>query len=245
MSSKYNYDLTKLQNGLDSLDISYDEDKLDKLISFYEMVVEKNKVMNLTGITDFDEFVEKHFIDSLILAKAYPDISKNKFVIDVGTGAGFPGIPLSIIYNNSRFVLLDSLNKRINFINEVISSLSLRNVETIAGRAEDYARNPLYREQFDLCVTRAVAEINLLSEYTLPFVKLAGECIFYKSSDIDEELQKGSNAITILGGNIDNVVKVKIPGTDYDRSLVVINKSEPTPDKYPRKAGTPKKKPLK
>ncbi len=245
MSSKYNYDLTKLLNGLDSLDIPYDEDKLDKLISFYEMVVEKNKVMNLTGITDFDEFVEKHFIDSLILAKAYPDISKNKFVIDVGTGAGFPGIPLSIIYNNSRFVLLDSLNKRINFINEVISSLSLRNVETIAGRAEDYARNPLYREQFDLCVTRAVAEINLLSEYTLPFVKLAGECIFYKSSDIDEELQKGSNAITILGGNIDNVVKVKIPGTDYDRSLVVINKSEPTPDKYPRKAGTPKKKPLK
>ena len=245
MSSKYNYDLTKLLNGLDSLDIPYDEDKLDKLISFYEMVVEKNKVMNLTGITDFDEFVEKHFIDSLILAKAYPDISKNKFVIDVGTGAGFPGIPLSIIYNNSRFVLLDSLNKRINFINEVISSLSLRNVETIAGRAEDYARNPLYREQFDLCVTRAVAEINLLSEYTLPFVKLAGECIFYKSSDIDEELHKGSNAITILGGNIDNVVKVKIPGTDYERSLVVINKSEPTPDKYPRKAGTPKKKPLK
>ena len=245
MSSKYNYDLTKLLNALDSLDISYDEDKLDKLISFYEMVVEKNKVMNLTGITDFDEFVEKHFIDSLILAKAYPDISKNKFVIDVGTGAGFPGIPLSIIYNNSRFVLLDSLNKRINFINEVISSLSLRNVETIAGRAEDYGKDPLYREQFDLCVTRAVAEINLLSEYTLPFVKLAGECIFYKSSDIDEELQKGSNAITILGGNIDNVVKVKIPGTDYDRSLVVINKSEPTPDKYPRKAGTPKKKPLK
>ena len=245
MSSKYNYDLTKLQNGLDSLDISYDEDKLDKLISFYEMVVEKNKVMNLTGITDFDEFVEKHFIDSLILAKAYPDISNNKFVIDVGTGAGFPGIPLSIIYNNSRFVLLDSLNKRINFINEVVSSLSLRNVETIAGRAEDYARNPLYREQFDLCVTRAVAEINLLSEYSLPFVKVKGQCIPYKSSDIDDEIENGRNAITILGGNIDNVVKVKIPGTDYERSLVVINKIESTPDKYPRKAGTPKKKPLK
>ncbi len=245
MESKYNYDLTNLYNGLDTLEISYTDETIDKLISFYEMVVNKNKVMNLTAITEFDEFVEKHFLDSLILSKAYPDISKNRFVIDVGTGAGFPGIVLAIIYNNSRFVLLDSLDKRIRFINEVITGLSLNNVETISGRAEDFGKDPLYREQFDLCVTRAVAEINLLSEYTLPFVKLAGECIFYKSSDIDEELHKGSNAITILGGNIDNVVKVKIPGTDYERSLVVINKSEPTPDKYPRKAGTPKKKPLK
>lgn len=245
MSLKYNYDLTKLQNGLDSLDIPYDDDKLDKLISFYEMVVEKNKVMNLTGITDFDEFVEKHFIDSLILAKAYPDISKNKFVIDVGTGAGFPGIVLAIIYNNSRFVLLDSLDKRIRFINEVITGLSLNNVETISGRAEDFGKDPLYREQFDLCVTRAVAEINLLSEYSLPFVKIKGQCIPYKSSDIDGEIENGRNAISILGGEFDRVVKVQIPGADYERSLVIINKVEPTPDKYPRKAGTPKKKPLK
>lgn len=245
MNTKYNYDLTLLYNGLDSLDITYDDEKIDKLISFYEMVIDKNKVMNLTAITDFDEFVEKHFLDSLILCKAYPDIYKNKFVIDVGTGAGFPGIVLAIIYNNSRFVLLDSLNKRINFINEVVTSLSLRNVETISGRAEDYARNMLYREQFDLCVTRAVAEINILSEYSLPFVKVGGQCIPYKSSDIDEELSIGRNAISILGGEIDRVVNVKIPGTDYERSLVVINKSEPTPDKYPRKAGTPKKKPLK
>lgn len=245
MESKYNYDLTNLYNGLDTLEISYTDEKIDKLISFYEMVDERNKVMNLTGITDFDEFVEKHFIDSLILAKAYPDISKNKFVIDVGTGAGFPGIPLSIIYNNSRFVLLDSLNKRINFINEVISSLSLRNVEAISGRAEDYARNPLYREQFDLCVTRAVAEINLLSEYSLPFVKVKGQCIPYKSSDIDGEIENGRNAISILGGEFDRVVKVQIPNADYERSLVIINKVESTPDKYPRKAGTPKKKPLK
>ena len=245
MDTKYNYDLTKLTNGLDSLEVPYDDDKIDKLITFYEMVVEKNKVMNLTGITEFDEFVEKHFLDSLILAKAYPDISKSRFVIDVGTGAGFPGIPLAIFYNNSRFVLLDSLNKRINFINEVISALSLGNVETISGRAEDYGKDLLYREQFDLCITRAVAEINLLSEYTLPFVKVGGHCIPYKSSDINEELDNGRNAISILGGEIDDVIKVQIPDTDYERSLVVISKVEPTPDKYPRKAGTPKKKPLK
>ena len=245
MDTIYNYDLTKLSSGLDSLDVPYDDEKLSKLILFYEMVIEKNKVMNLTGITEFDEFVDKHFLDSLILAKAYPDIRKNQFVIDVGTGAGFPGIPLAIIYSNSRFVLLDSLNKRINFINEVVSSLSLRNVETIAGRAEDYARNTLYREQFDLCVTRAVAGINLLSEYSLPFVKIGGSCIPYKSSDIDEELDNGKNAISILGGEYDRVVKVLIPNTDYERSLVVINKTNPTPDKYPRKAGTPKKKPLR
>ena len=245
MDIKYNYDLTKLTNGLDSLEVPYDDDKIDKLITFYEMVVEKNKVMNLTGITEFDEFVEKHFLDSLILAKAYPDISKSRFVIDVGTGAGFPGIPLAIFYNNSRFVLLDSLNKRINFINEVVSSLSLKNVETISGRAEDYGKDLLYREQFDLCITRAVAEINLLSEYALPFVKVGGHCIPYKSSDIDEELDNGRNAVSILGGEIDDVIKVQIPDTDYERSLVVINKVEPTPDKYPRKAGAPKKKPLK
>ena len=244
MNTKYNYDLTKLTKGLESLGVPYDDDKIDKLITFYEMVVEKNKVMNLTGITEFDEFVEKHFLDSLILAKAYPDISKSRFVIDVGTGAGFPGIPLAIFYNNSRFVLLDSLNKRINFINEVVSSLYLKNVETISGRAEDYGKDLLYREQFDLCVTRAVAEINLLSEYSLPFVKVKGQCIPYKSSDIDDEIENGRNAISILGGEFDKVVKVQIPNADYERSLVVINKVEPTPDKCPRKAGTPKKKPL-
>lgn len=245
MSDKFNYNLTKLYNTLDSFNISYDDDKINRLISFYEMVVEKNKVMNLTGITDFDEFVEKHFIDSLILSQAYPDINKNKFVIDIGTGAGFPGIPLAIMYSNSRFVLLDSLNKRINFLNEVVAALSIRNVETIAGRAEDYGKDSLYREQFDLCVTRAVAGINLLSEYALPFVKIGGQCIPYKSADIEEELDNGRNAISILGGEFDRVVKVKIPNADYERSLVIINKKEATPDKYPRKAGTPKKKPLK
>ena len=244
MCKKYNYDLTKLYKGLDYLGVKYNDEKIDKLLSFYEMVVEKNKVMNLTGITDFDEFVYKHFLDSLILEKAFPSINDDISVIDVGTGAGFPGIPLAIMYENAHFTLLDSLNKRINFIDEVITALSLENVTAFSGRAEDYGKDTSYREQFDLCVTRAVAEINLLSEYTLPFVKVGGKCIPYKSMQINDEIENGRNAIATLGGNIDSVVKVEIPDTDYERNLLVIDKVETTPSKYPRKAGIPKKRPL-
>ena len=244
MDKKYNYDLTKLYNGLDSLEIEYNDDKIDKLINFYEMVVEKNKVMNLTGITEFDEFVNKHFLDSLILEKAFPQIKNNISVIDVGTGAGFPGIPLAIIYDNAEFTLIDSLNKRVNFLNEVITALSLENVSAVAGRAEELGKNSLYREQYDLCVTRAVAEINLLSEYTLPFVKVGGKCIPYKSLQINDEIENGSNAISILGGEIDRVVEIDINGTDLYRNLLLINKIESTPSKYPRRPGIPKKKPL-
>lgn len=244
MDKKYNYDLTKLYNGLDSLEIEYNDIKIDKLINFYEMVVEKNKVMNLTGITEFDEFVNKHFLDSLILEKAFPQIKNNISVIDVGTGAGFPGIPLAIIYDKAEFTLIDSLNKRVNFLNEVITALSLENVNAIAGRAEELGKNSSYREQYDLCVTRAVAEINLLSEYTLPFVKVGGKCIPYKSLQINDEIENGSKAITILGGEIERVVEIEINGTDYYRNLLLINKINSTPSKYPRRPGIPKKKPL-
>lgn len=244
MSGKYNYDLTKLYNGLDSLGIQYNDDKIDKLVTFYEMVVEKNKVMNLTGITVFDEFIDKHFLDSLILEKAFPQIKSSLSVIDVGTGAGFPGIPLAIMYEDAEFTLIDSLNKRVNFLNEVITAISLENVNAIAGRAEELGQNSSYREQYDLCVTRAVAEINLLSEYTLPFVKVGGKCIPYKSLQINDEIKNGNNAISILGGEIDKVVEIDIDGTDYYRNLLLINKIKNTPSKYPRRPGIPKKKPL-
>lgn len=244
MNRKFNYDLTKLYNGLDSLGIEYNDNKINQLISFYEMVVEKNKVMNLTGITEFDEFVYKHFLDSLILEKAFPQIKNNISVIDVGTGAGFPGIPLAIIYDNAEFTLIDSLNKRVNFLNEVITALSIENVNAVAGRAEELGKNSSYREQYDLCVTRAVAEINLLSEYTLPFVKVGGKCIPYKSLQINDEIENGSKAISILGGEIDRVVEIDINGTDLYRNLLLINKIESTPSKYPRRPGIPKKKPL-
>ncbi|MBE5898555.1 MAG: 16S rRNA (guanine(527)-N(7))-methyltransferase RsmG [Lachnospiraceae bacterium] len=244
MNRKFNYDLTKLYNGLDSLGIEYNDNKINQLITFYEMVVEKNKVMNLTGITEFDEFVYKHFLDSLILEKAFPQIKNNISVIDVGTGAGFPGIPLAIIYDNAEFTLIDSLNKRVNFLNEVITALSIENVNAVAGRAEELGKNSSYREQYDLCVTRAVAEINLLSEYTLPFVKVGGKCIPYKSLQINDEIENGSKAISILGGEIDRVVEIDINGTDLYRNLLLINKIESTPSKYPRRPGIPKKKPL-
>lgn len=244
MNGKFNYDLTKLYNGLDSLGIEYNDNKINQLITFYEMVVEKNKVMNLTGITEFDEFVYKHFLDSLILEKAFPQIKNNISVIDVGTGAGFPGIPLAIIYDNAEFTLIDSLNKRVNFLNEVINALSIENVNAVAGRAEELGKNSSYREQYDLCVTRAVAEINLLSEYTLPFVKVGGKCIPYKSLQINDEIENGSKAISILGGEIDRVVEIDINGTDLYRNLLLINKIESTPSKYPRRPGIPKKKPL-
>lgn len=244
MNGKFNYDLTKLYNGLDSLGIEYNDNKINQLITFYEMVVEKNKVMNLTGITEFDEFVYKHFLDSLILEKAFPQIKNNISVIDVGTGAGFPGIPLAIIYDNAEFTLIDSLNKRVNFLNEVITALSIENVNAVAGRAEELGKNSSYREQYDLCVTRAVAEINLLSEYTLPFVKVGGKCIPYKSLQINDEIENGSKAISILGGEIDRVVEIDINGTDLYRNLLLINKIESTPSKYPRRPGIPKKKPL-
>lgn len=244
MNGKFNYDLTKLYNGFDSLGIEYNDNKINQLISFYEMVVEKNKVMNLTGITEFDEFVYKHFLDSLILEKAFPQIKNNISVIDVGTGAGFPGIPLAIIYDNAEFTLIDSLNKRVNFLNEVITALSIENVNAVAGRAEELGKNSSYREQYDLCVTRAVAEINLLSEYTLPFVKVGGKCIPYKSLQINDEIEKGSKAISILGGEIDRVVEIDINGTDLYRNLLLINKINSTPSKYPRRPGIPKKKPL-
>ncbi len=244
MNGKFNYDLTKLYNGLDSLGIEYNDNKINQLITFYEMVVEKNKVMNLTGITEFDEFVYKHFLDSLILEKAFPQIKNKISVIDVGTGAGFPGIPLAIIYDNAEFTLIDSLNKRVNFLNEVITALSIENVNAVAGRAEELGKNSSYREQYDLCVTRAVAEINLLSEYTLPFVKIGGKCIPYKSLQINDEIENGSKAISILGGEIDRVVEIDINGTDLYRNLLLINKIESTPSKYPRRPGIPKKKPL-
>ncbi len=244
MNGKFNYDLTKLYNGLDSLGIEYNDNKIKQLVTFYEMVVEKNKVMNLTGITEFDEFVYKHFLDSLILEKAFPQIKNNISVIDVGTGAGFPGIPLAIIYDNAEFTLIDSLNKRVNFLNEVITALSIENVNAVAGRAEELGKNSSYREQYDLCVTRAVAEINLLSEYTLPFVKVGGKCIPYKSLQINDEIENGSKAISILGGEIDRVVEIDINGTDLYRNLLLINKIESTPSKYPRRPGIPKKKPL-
>ena len=231
------------ENKLNELGIALTDNQKQQFDKFYELLVEWNKVMNLTGITEYEEVNEKHFVDSLSIVKAL-DIKSVKSVIDVGTGAGFPGIPLKIAFPHLKVVLLDSLNKRINFLNTVIAELGLTDIKTIHGRAEDYAKQTEYREKFDLCVSRAVANLSTLSEYCLPYVSADGLFVPYKSGEIDEELENSKKAVKILGGKIENVVKFQLPGTEIGRSFVKIRKISNTNKKYPRKAGLPAKEPL-
>ena len=233
----------RLLDKVESLSIDLNETQVQQFIKFYEMLVEWNKVMNLTGITEYDEVVEKHFVDSLSLVKAI-DINDSTTVIDIGTGAGFPGIPLKIAFPHLKVTLLDSLNKRIKFLNAVIDELGLEDIETIHGRAEDFAKQEKYREQYDLCVSRAVANLATLSEYCLPYVKIDGMFVPYKSGDIDEELNASKKAVQILGGKIVDSIKFQLPGTDIGRSFVKIKKIKNTGKKFPRKAGLPSKEPL-
>lgn len=240
-------DLSKFKQGLDFIGISLSENQLDQFMKYYEMLIEKNKVMNLTAITEFDDVVEKHFIDSLLLAKTM-DLTQPLKVIDLGTGAGFPGIPLKIAFPQLNVVLADSLNKRIRFLEEVIGDLGLseENAPVIAvhGRAEDLGRKTEYREKFDLCVSRAVANLATLSEYCLPFVKVGGYFVSYKSGHVDDEVKQSRKAIHILSSDIVRCEKMTLPGTDAGRSFVIIRKNAPILKKYPRKAGTPGKEPL-
>lgn len=234
--------LIRFDEGLKNLNIILNQDQKNKFFRYYELLVEWNKVMNLTAITDFDEVIDKHFIDSLTMVKIY-NISNEK-IIDIGTGAGFPGIPLKIAYPNTRIVLLDSLNKRINFLNEVIKELKLEGIETIHGRAEDYGKNKKYREQFDISTSRAVAKLTTLTEYCIPFVKTGGSFIPFKSGDVTEEIVSAKKAIEILGGALVDVKRFHLPTTDIERALIRIDKKSTTPMKYPRAAGKPGKEPL-
>lgn len=238
-----NYNTTQFQKDLDSLGIILSEQQIEQFILYYEMLVEWNNVMNLTAITEYDEVMKKHFIDSISLIKAY-DVSKPVSVIDVGTGAGFPGLALKIAYPELQITLLDSLNKRIQFLNAVIEKLSLTGVDTVHGRAEDFAGAGKLREKYDLCVSRAVANLSTLSEYCLPFVKVGGKFISYKSEKIMEEKEAAQNAIKLLGGRVTDQVEFVLPDSDIYRNLFVIEKVKETPKKFPRKAGLPGKEPL-
>lgn len=224
------------------LPVKVNDKQLDQFLQFYEMLVEKNKVMNLTGITEFPDVVEKHFMDSLAFV---PEQTKGKKLIDVGTGAGFPGIPLKILYPELQITLMDSLKKRLNFLDEVIAALGLEKIETLHGRAEDLGHQADYREQYDYCVSRAVANLTTLSEYCLPFVKVGGVFVSYKSGSVEEEQKDAEHGIQILSGKIEKVDKFQIVDTDLDRSLVWIRKEGKLKGKYPRKAGTPSREPLK
>ncbi len=233
------YDLKK-SFSLWNIDIS--DSQLEMFEKYFELLITWNERMNLTAITGRDDVFEKHFADSICLLK-YINLS-GKSLLDVGTGAGFPGIPLKIMCPACHVVLLDSLSKRTSFLNEVISVLSLDGIETFHGRAEDFAKEDAFREKFDFVVSRAVANLSTLSEYCLPFVNNMGTFISYKSSNVDEECCAAKKAVSVLGGSINRVEKFIIPSTGYERSFIFIYKTKPTPETYPRKAGTPLKKPL-
>lgn len=231
----------EFEKYLEKMSISLNKEQYDQFYAYMVLLIEWNEKINLTAITEPQEIILKHFVDSLTIAKY---IEEGKTIIDMGTGAGFPGIPLKIYRNDVKVVLADSLNKRIKFLNEVIEKLQLKNIETIHCRAEELGKNKEYREKFDYATSRAVANLPTLSEYLLPFVKLNGSCIFMKTMEIDEELENAKKAIKILGGRIEKVDKFKIPESDLGRSIIIVKKEKQTPSKYPRKPGTPAKEPL-
>lgn len=248
MTESFKNDLIE---NLNIIGLSISDIQMEQLYKFYIMLVEKNKVMNLTAITEEHDVIVKHFIDSMsIYNKEVNGFQINessmsdKSIIDVGTGAGFPGLVLKILFPDLKVVLSDSLNKRLNFIQEVIDVLGLKDIELVHGRAEDLAHNPKYREKFDFATSRAVANLSTLTEYDLPFVKVGGYFMAYKSGKIEEELANASRAISIIGGEVRNKVNFLLSDGESERSIVFIYKIKKTPKNYPRKAGTPSKSPL-
>lgn len=234
---------TYLERAFRNIDITLTEKQTQQFLRYYELLTEWNQKMNLTAITEYEDVVLKHFVDSLALCRVC-DLTLDKKLLDVGTGAGFPGIPLKIIFPQLEITLLDSLNKRVKFLNHVIDELELDAIVAVHGRAEDLARKEEYREQFDLCVSRAVANLASLSEYCIPFVKIGGMFVAYKSGNSEEEIGKSQRAVSLLGGYLKKVEEFTLADSDISRCFVMVEKVKETKGKYPRKAGMPGKDPL-
>ncbi len=232
-----------LEDGFKQLNIPYSLEVENKFIKYRDLLKEWNQKINITSIEDDEEIYVKHFLDSILLMSV-EGMSGSKSIIDVGTGGGFPGYPLKVVNDGYKVTLLDSLRKRIDFLDEVAKELELKDVELIHGRAEDFGQNKNYREKFDICVSRAVAPLNVLSEYCIPFVKVGGYFAAYKSENISPEISDSENAIKKLGGKIKEVKEISLPGTDIVRKIIVIEKCGSTDSKYPRRAGKPSKEPL-
>lgn len=224
------------------LDVEIRDNQINKFYKYMKILLEWNQKINLTAITDCEEIILKHFVDSLTIAKY---IDKKSYLVDVGTGAGFPGIPLKIVREDLNVVLLDSLNKRIMFLNELINQLDLKNIEAVHSRVEEFGRNKKYREKFDVATSRAVANLSTLSEYMMPLVKVDGKCVCMKGKEIEQELQDAKNAINVLGGKVVDKVEFQLLDNDINRSIIFISKVKSTSSRYPRKPGTPSKEPIK
>lgn len=224
------------------INIKFTKEQLNQFYEYMNLLLEWNEKINLTAIIEPKEIILKHFIDSLTI-DSY--LKENSTLADVGTGAGFPGIPLKIVRPDLKITLVDSLNKRINFLNEVITKLNLKDVTTVHSRIEDFGNDKKYREKFDYVTARAVANLSVLSEYLLPISKVGGKCICMKGSNVQEEIDIGENAIKILGGKINGINQFKLPESDISRNIIVLDKIKNTPSKFPRKAGMPSKEPLK
>ena len=237
MKNEFKENLIKFSK---EIGVNLSDIQAEKYYEYMCLLLEWNEKINLTAITEENDIIIKHFIDSMTALKY---IEENKTIVDVGTGAGFPGIPLSIA-KGSKITLVDSLNKRINFLNEVIEKLKLENIKAIHSRAEDFGQNKLYREKYDIAISRAVANLSTLSEYLLPLVKIGGICICMKGQEIEDEVQNAKNAIKELGGLIQKIDEFYLPDTDYKRNIIIIKKIKETPKKYPRKSGLPAKQPL-
>ncbi len=236
--------MDELRKIFEKFGMDFDDEKRNKYISYMDTILEKNKSVNLTAITQRDEFIGKHYADSLLCAGA-EEFIKAENVIDVGTGGGFPGIPLAIAFPEKEFVLLDSLNKRIKIVKEAAEAAGIDNVSAVHGRAEDFARKKEMRESFDICVSRAVANMSTLCEYCLPFVKVGGCFIAYKGPDCEDEIKEAERAVYLMGGETERTETPDMQSGGAKHTLIFISKVRNTMSKYPRKAGIPSKEPIK